>query len=172
MNRLLLVLLVLLPAVDSSPVRLLRCEKGNLCSAVVIGPHRAYTAAHCLKYGAIEVDGQPAVGQDLGADLAIVHPYPGSAFSGPYALPGHLSGSGVLVEGFGCRPTPLGMHRESRTGLLLPLTGPAGMRVVFVGEVCPGDSGGALWRDGGGLVGILTARDVEGKGIGYATPIP
>lgn len=175
-------LAVLLLPIESRPVSPVRfLDLGTAaCSAVVTGPQTALTAGHCMRApanpsGHAKLDGLDVQGFETGADRAALRPISGS-FLPPYARPAPL-GKAVLIEGFGCdqsvSPYAVTYRRTVRRGAVLPVTGAAGQEIVFVGVVCHGDSGGALWTDHGGLAGIVTHVGVGTRvpvEIGYATP--
>lgn len=156
---------------DRSPVRLLWNELGR-CSAVAMSPTVALTAGHCLR-GTLRVDGREVQGRQIGDDLARLE----GRFDPPYARLAGASTDSVLLEGFGCDPRVVWYfllpERAVRHGFLVPADGPPGLEIMVAGRACPGDSGGALWADGGNLIGILTAVAADASlhdRLTFATP--
>lgn len=148
------------PPPDRSPVRLLLNAVGR-CSAVVMGPRLALTAAHCL-LGDLSVDGRGVIGVQIGEDLARLR----GSFDPPYARLAGAPTDAVLLEGFGCHPRRVWFVsypvRSVRTAWYVPVQGSVpGLEIALAGEVCPGDSGGAIWADRGNLIGVITARASE-----------
>lgn len=127
------------------------------CSAVVVGPHRALTAAHC------------GVGTPIGPDLAELR----GAFPPPYAPIEAPAEGPVTLEGYGCDPsyswfveTPV---LRTRAAVLLAVMPWPGQELGLYGRVCNGDSGGAVWAKGGGLIGIMVSRSTSHPSLAFAT---
>jgi hypothetical protein len=125
----------------------------------VISPRGALTAKHCDAPGSI----------DVGPDLSYI---PGH-YDPPYApIAQPHPGQDVLLEGWGCTQRVWifeALRRSVRFGKLLGISSWWGMELTIRGKVCGGDSGGAVWEDHGGLVGIITAYNNE---FSYGTLIP
>lgn len=156
---------------DSSPVRVLWRAEGR-CSAVVMAPHIALTAAHCLG-PELAIDGRPVTGTQTGEDLARLQ----GNFDPPYARLSGETPDDVLLEGYGCDPKPVFILwqpvREVRAGLRIPASGGAGLELVIAGRACRGDSGGAVWAERGNLIGIITATATQApyvERLAFATP--
>jgi hypothetical protein len=152
-------------------VRLLREGNGSRCSAVAVGPRRALTAAHCILHPPLTIDGRAVTGRVTGHDRAEL----AGRFPPPYAPIGQIGGRGLVVEGYGCDPGQIAFvevpELHARPVRLIAIDGPPGLEIILRGRVCHGDSGGAIWADGGGLVGILTASGTGvDRDIGYGTP--
>ena len=140
-----------------SAVRLLRTPDGGRCSMVVVSRHRALTAAHC------------GVGRKVGPDLAELR----GSWPPPYAPITAPRPGAVLLEGWGCDASYVWFvehpKRSVRLAVLLERLPWPGQELGLYGRVCNGDSGGAVWADGGGLVGIIVSRSTRNPSLAFAT---
>lgn len=141
---------------------------GGRCSAVVIEDGLALTAQHCVDEGisasahGINYTGQRWEVQNFRAsehsDIAVLN------LKGEDSTP-HAAiaptfppmGSVVFIVGFGC-PSPDPAIPLVRGGVWTGYLDEDGDHVTF-GEVCPGDSGGALFNADGELLGIISQRN-------------
>ncbi len=114
------------------------------------------------------IDGMFLYGAGFGHDLAGLTPHDDETFAPPYAARGVPDWTRPVgeVEGWGCDAEPR-VRREVRAVEDMRPTHYQGLEISFLGRVCKGDSGGALWQDGK-LVGILTGVDDP---YGFATHI-
>lgn len=164
---------------SASPVVRYYAYSWQICSAVLVDATHAYTAEHCIPASLDGVALRRGLDEEYPvrsvetfeedkdiAYLTLAEPMPG-----PYAEIGSLPNYGeeVLLSGYGCGsdnpllPGPLGKRSGVYRG-----TSPSG-DLVGKGEVCDGDSGGALLSEDGRLIGILWGR---APGWWHATQLP
>lgn len=140
-------------------------DPGGQCSAVMIAPSRALTAAHCkeIPNGSLIIDGvaYPVAGVYVireGVDLAMMvvpsAPCPCATVKGaPEA-----EGSALYVVGY-----PRGLLRAVTQGTVqgsIPLPDYDGQTYgVTDARTAPGNSGGGVFNSDGQLIGIITATD-------------
>lgn len=134
---------------------------------MVLSRTRALTAAHCLPLP----DGVRT--RVIAADVAEIT----GEFTPPYARLGvPHDGQRVLLEGYGCEPKRVWVfevpERHVRGGRVLTTLPAPGLELAISGTVCHGDSGGAVWADGGNLVGLITAMALGYPGLAFGTTIP
>jgi hypothetical protein len=147
------------------------------CTGVLVGPRIALSAAHCFadmnSSGRFYVTRDPHETRNYvtrsfhvpDSDVEILTL--DNELPKPYARPGtrlHTYARAWIV-GYGCRFDWHG-YRQLETRALTALA-PA----VFAGKACPGDSGGAIYDDAGGLVGITSAISTKGPATVYASDV-
>ena len=163
---------------DRRATALVKGAGGGTCTATVVGPNTALTAAHCenLHTVSIEIAGQwaeyPIIGTETHPDYAwpffdfrVV--YVEDTLIGPYAVLGLPPDcSGLVAQGYG-RPNLRELYER-------PVTEEAhfGGFIVTSAALCGGDSGGPLWAmtSGGYIqVGLATygPRDCQHGESGY-----
>lgn len=136
---------------------------GVACSGVAIDDHLVLTARHCVDGSPMTValptpgdNPRPIVGAHLDPvlDLAWLtiggDPLPVQARIAPRPP---VSGELVFGAGFGCFQTLAvypGLHIDQ-----LPIGD------AYAMAICPGDSGGPVFNDGGEVVGILSSRSTQ-----------
>lgn len=167
----------------ASVLHYLRADIG--CSAVAITPRLALTAAHCMPepdegadpdfgrlYGEDRPTARPVVRAEWFdvdmADIAVLE------VAEPFAEWAHISpelpalGERLAIVGF-CPKASARVRGAVAGGIT------AGY-IYYVGELCPGDSGGGLFsQESGDLYGINVRIPAPGTGsatvVGYAAPL-
>lgn len=173
------------PLVDAlpsdTPTRVIYGQSGMQCSTVVVDPHMAITANHCVRDsgGAIVIvlpAGPVPVAQALShdsLDLAIL--VTKDAMGGPYAKLGPVPAPGQMasVEGYGCDRVVPTIPKFSQRPVQFLVVDPLSSDLVFKGRACKGDSGGGVYNEAGELVGISsTIGQVEdGTWLLMAAPV-
>lgn len=129
------------------------------CSAVAIAPRVALTAWHCahesnISVASIHVTQFAQVAGDV-AEAQLEHDIPG-----PYANVGPVPGVGqyAWIAGYGCDPN----HEHVRERPLRVVWRGIGLTSEYAGRACPGDSGAGVWDAQGHLIGIVSARSIDG----------
>ncbi len=143
------------PSHDALRKTALRLDFENgLCSGTAVGPHRLWTAKHCLDGGGklVKVNGQPVtqvsvveLSRDRVSVLIRGQTFKHIAEIGPPPV------QGQRIRWFG---TPGGNEDVYREGYIARVRGG---ETVIVAPVCAGDSGSGLLDDRGRVVGIVSA---------------
>ena len=149
----------------AAPVHKMVGDPGGRCSAVMIAPSRALTAAHCtaIPNAALEIDGAsyPVSGSfpvKEGLDLAVIIVPSAPCPCATLARESSALGSLVYVVGY-----PRGLLRVVTFGLFQGSVTPSDYDGNTYGvtdaRTAPGNSGGGVFNDVGELLGISTATD-------------
>ena len=157
---LLTLLLTLAGCADASPrdyaLRIISHGNGRgmACSATAVGPNAIETAAHCLQYPLVTINGRPAkVVRSEGISEDRIRVVVSVKFRSWAPLGRPVVGERVRWWG-----QPGGMsfvYREGHVSLVAP------NGVMVDGTVCYGDSGSGLFNDAGELVGVVSAMTSE-----------
>jgi S1-C subfamily serine protease len=155
-----------------------RCGSSSLGSGVVVGPGRVVTNAHVVAgAGRITVGsasdhatrGARLVYLDPDNDVAILH-VPGLESPAPRWVAEAPRGTDAVVAGYpGGGPLTLGEARVRGQVLVADDQGSGSREVhVFRGLVRPGNSGGALLRLDGSVLGLVFANAQDDDQTGFA----
>lgn len=145
------------------------------CSAVLIAPRVALSAAHCFRepasdWSVIRDSGirvrVVAVAQRSDTDVSELAL--GSTLSPPYAQIATRLPREAWISGYGCALHADGSRSLSARAVAVHALSDS--LLVLDGRACAGDSGGGIFDARGALLGITSARSTSGGAQVWATP--